>query len=164
SSTAWLSRRADEQSPIETRAGTSPSSSCRSALLGSSCVRTTRRSASSSLGSPVTASASEILVPSIPCTVTSVRNRTPLPRSLARRLGLETEVDPQTLELPLEVDDEVEELAARRPSGGDAQLAAHRLRLLEEHHLVAGLRGYPGGLEPTWAAACDDDALRRPRA
>ena len=64
SRTAWVRRRAAEQSPIATSAGTSPSSSRssrRSRDAASSC--TTSRSASVSDGSPVTTSASETVVP-----------------------------------------------------------------------------------------------------
>ena len=65
SSTAWFSRRGEEQSPIATSAGT-VAVELRAAARRStrSFVRTTTRSASVSDGSPVTASARATVVPS----------------------------------------------------------------------------------------------------
>ena len=77
-----------------------------------------------------------------------------------RRLGAEPHVDAEPVELALELEDEVEQLLARRPGGCLPQLSAEHVLALEEDDRVARLGGDPRGLEPGRAAAGDDDAPR----
>ncbi len=79
---------------------------------------------------------------------------------LTGRGRLETHVDAESRELPLGIEDEVEQLLAGGTGGRDPQLAAGDVALLVQHDLVAGLRRDTCRLEAGRAAACDDDPLR----
>ena len=74
--------------------------------------------------------------------------------------GAEPHVDTEAVELTLEVEDEVEQLLARRPGRGLPQLAADDVLALEEDDGVARLGGDARRLEAGRAAARDDDAAR----
>ena len=74
------------------------------------------------------------------------------------RLGSGPELDAEAAQLPLEVVDEVEQLAAGRAGSRDPQLPPDRVGALVDDDVVPGLRGNACRLEPTRATAGDDDA------